>query len=189
MSKSILTFVIGAGLGATAAWFVAKTKYEKIAQEEIESVKEVYRTKHDAMRVIDQNSAELSDEEVKYNEEIVKEHNKMDEYVDKANEYGGDTHESTAIVPYIIAMSEFGEDEEYDTETLYYYTDGVLADANDEIIESIINTVGIEAIEHINNGEDMVYVRNERLEMEYEVVRELRTYEEAATIIHPQRED
>ena len=42
---AIAAFAIGAVVGAAATWKFAKTKYEKIADEEIESVKEVFSRK------------------------------------------------------------------------------------------------------------------------------------------------
>ena len=49
MSKSILSkvfiFAVGAAIGSAVTWKLVKTKYEKIANEEIESVKEIYGAK------------------------------------------------------------------------------------------------------------------------------------------------
>ena len=39
---SLAAFAIGAAAGSVATWAVVKTKYERIAQEEIDSVKEVF---------------------------------------------------------------------------------------------------------------------------------------------------
>jgi hypothetical protein len=38
----IIAFAAGAAVGSVATWKLVKTKYEKIAQEEIESIREVY---------------------------------------------------------------------------------------------------------------------------------------------------
>ena len=49
MNNSILSkafiFAVGAAIGSAVTWKLVKTKYEKIADEEIESVKEVYLKK------------------------------------------------------------------------------------------------------------------------------------------------
>ena len=44
MSKStnIVMFVLGAAVGSAATWYFTKKKYEQIAQEEIDSVKEAF---------------------------------------------------------------------------------------------------------------------------------------------------
>ena len=40
--KYFIAFVAGGALGSLATWMFVKKKYEQIAQEEIDSVKEVY---------------------------------------------------------------------------------------------------------------------------------------------------
>ena len=38
----IISFAAGAAIGSVATWMLVKNKYEQIAQEEIEEVREVY---------------------------------------------------------------------------------------------------------------------------------------------------
>ena len=40
--KNVLIFAAGAFIGSAVTWKLVKTKYEKIAQEEIDSVKDFY---------------------------------------------------------------------------------------------------------------------------------------------------
>ena len=40
--NKILIFSVGAAIGSVITWKLVKTKYERIAQEEIDSVKDVY---------------------------------------------------------------------------------------------------------------------------------------------------
>ena len=40
--KNLCVFAIGATIGSLVTWKLVKTKYEMIAQEEIDSVKEVF---------------------------------------------------------------------------------------------------------------------------------------------------
>lgn len=40
--SNVVIFAIGAAIGSLATWKFVKTKYEKIANEEIESVKEIF---------------------------------------------------------------------------------------------------------------------------------------------------
>ena len=42
----IVIFAVGAVAGSAATWYFTKTKYEKIAQEEIDSVKEVFSNRN-----------------------------------------------------------------------------------------------------------------------------------------------
>ena len=45
-----LGFIIGAASGATVAWYLLKDKYETLAQEEIDSVKEVFARREQEMK-------------------------------------------------------------------------------------------------------------------------------------------
>ena len=47
MSKNAVYFIAGATVGALGAWFFAKKKYEKIAQEEIQSVTDAFSERLD----------------------------------------------------------------------------------------------------------------------------------------------
>ena len=40
--NNVLIFAVGAAIGSAATWYFVKTKYERIAQEEIDSVKEEF---------------------------------------------------------------------------------------------------------------------------------------------------
>ena len=52
--NKLFIFIAGAGIGAGTAWYFTKKKYEKIADEEIESVKEHFeRRKKDMQSTID----------------------------------------------------------------------------------------------------------------------------------------
>ena len=43
--SNIIIFAVGAGVGVAATWKYFKTKYERMAQEEIEAVREFYEDK------------------------------------------------------------------------------------------------------------------------------------------------
>ncbi len=57
MNKSTNFFAFAAGflIGSAVVWHYAKMKYEKLADEEIESVKAVFARKNDISDKIDQN--------------------------------------------------------------------------------------------------------------------------------------
>ena len=64
MSKSInfMLFIFGAAVGSAATWMYAKKKYELIAQEEIDSVKEVFSKRENSNTV---KEAEFNKQEEK----------------------------------------------------------------------------------------------------------------------------
>lgn len=80
--------------------------------------------------------------------------------------------------PYLITgdMIPFGEKEDsegnpYDKVTLMYYEDGVIADTADEIIDDVNDTIGTENLSHFGDfpNKDCIYVRNDRLQIDFEV--------------------
>lgn len=91
-------------------------------------------------------------------------------------------NDSDEELPYVISPEEFGiYDEEYERISLTYFSDGILADdANNELSkEEIEDLVGLDSITHFGEHEDdAVHVRNDRLKTDYEILRDLRTYEE-----------
>lgn len=90
--------------------------------------------------------------------------------------------ESMAYEPYAISPEDSGESD-YTQINLTYYSDGTLADDEDEILEDIANTVGVDFASHFGEYEDdTVFIRNDRLKCEYEIQRDNRTYEEVTGI-------
>ena len=158
--SKIFIFTAGAAVGALVTWKITKTMYERIAQEEIDDVKEYYSKRF--------NDEEPADEEEEEEED-------PDEYEDLLESCGytsaATEGESTVRPPHVITPEEFG-DCGYELETLYYYADGVLTDDQDEPIEDVENVVGIGATDHFGeHEEDAVHVRNERYKIDYEILR------------------
>lgn len=158
----ILMFISGAAFGAAITVKVVKTKYEKLANEEVKIVREYYASKRSET---DTTKVEVEDVEVttKYTEEIkeldrIKKldgEEKIDAYLDLIEKNGytpKDTdkieddkntekkeivtvkHKSNTV---LITPEELGEEvEEYercfDITTLIYYADGVMAYHEDE---------------------------------------------------------
>jgi len=77
-------------------------------------------------------------------------------------------------VPYIIEHDEFFENESgYDQTSLAYFSaDGVLTDSADEVIRDSDATVGDDNLTRFGHGsrdENIVYVRNDKLETDFEI--------------------
>lgn len=192
--KVVAGFALGLASGAFGAWCIAKKRYEEIAQEEIDSVKEVYASKMvEANKTIKERfefgeaedpdeTPEIDPEEVEECEEVIE---RLDytRYSTPEEEKKGPKPEPVKKVgqekPYVIDESEFGENEDYETITLIWYSDKILADDMDEIVEDVDETVGYEALGYL--GEDKgqeVLVRNDRRKCDYSVEYSQRTYEE-----------
>lgn len=166
MNKSLyfVTFVIGAAAGAFATWQYAKKKYEAIAQEEIDSVKEAFKKSSVKESVFV--------EEVSSVEKIV-----ADNHYAKIEPNESKDISVRTDYPYVISPDEFGEMAEYEKISLTYYSDGQLADDCDELVDDVDATVGQSSLNHFGEYEDdSVFVRNDRLKCDFEILMDYRKY-------------
>lgn len=176
--KFIFAFSLGAAAGSVVTWKLIKTKYEQIAQDEIDSVKEVFSERMKNIENEPTEGEESASAEVK----IVNVYNSMTEpYKSDSNkeEKGGSESmkKYDESIPYVISPSEFDIDDVNEVISLNYYADGVLADDMDGIVEDIANTVGLNFYSHFGEfEEDTVYIRNDRLGCNYEICRDCRKY-------------
>jgi hypothetical protein len=165
MSKGFcfVSFIAGVITGSLVAWQYAKKKYEKIAQEEIDSVKRSF-----AKRMVNYEKQE----------EDIFEGAEIHEYSKVVENLGYVKKEMNVMdIPYVISPDEFGQDESYETISLTYYADGVLADDDDEMVEDVENLVGFDSLNHFGEYEDdSVFVRNDRLKCDYEILLDHRKY-------------
>lgn len=191
MSKvtGLIIFVLGAATGSAVTWQFAKKKYERIAEEEINSVKEVF-----SKREQDMADVEITVEPKPSVEASLK---KFEEKPDistyagilKNEAYVPEGTEMAENKPYVISPEEFGEFEDYDTISLTYYADQVLVDDGGDKIEDVDDVVGMESLTRFGEYEDdSVFVRNDRLRCDYEILMDERTYSEAQKERPHQRE-
>ena len=208
---NVLVFTAGAAIGSAVTWKFLKDKYEKIVQEEIKSVKEVFADRFNSSN--EEASSEESDEEMS-EEDPVSDYRKIcwddledldpseleeeeyqadyagavvSKYEDIANIYkegGADNMpNSEPREPYIIEPIEFGELDGYKTFELTYYEDGILEDEDYEIVRNPEEILGPDALGSFGEYEDdSVFVRNERLRADFQILKDYRTYDEARSI-------
>lgn len=176
----LFIFVAGAACGSFVTWKLLRDKYEQIAQDEIDSVKEVFSKKDSS-----DNEEPVLAEESEHNEKpsIIEYAAKLHEngytnYSDSENKESVHKEDNNAVEkPYVISPEEFGEFGEYDTVSLTYYADRVLADDNDDVIEDVDDIVGTESLTHFGEYEDdSVFVRNDRLKCDYEILLDQRNF-------------
>ncbi len=188
MTKNVygmLMFIAGAAVGAAVAVKIVQKKYEKRANEEIESVREYYASK----------KSEKVKEEIKKLDEIkaLDGEEKIDAYLKVLEDSGyvsreseEQTTEKKEIVTVerksdtaLISPEELGElveeyDRCFDIVTLVYYADNVMVYHEDEhLVDDIDDLVGTEFRDHFGDYEnDAVFVRNFRNETDYEIIRD-----------------
>lgn len=194
MNKT-LYFVLGAVCGAAGTYFYLKKKFEQYAQEEIDSVKETYRVDKKNEDAPDEEEQPEEEDKVEikhvkpdlkeYKKQVAKykDNKKADSYTDystRIEKPEDPVHKPFKEEPEIISEEDFGEIKGYDTVTLMYYSDGVLAeDISDEIVDDADEKVGTAYVDEINKEDnDVVYVRNDIEKIDYEILKNLQTYKE-----------
>ena len=183
-NRELLGFVIGLAIGvvSSALYFRGKT------QEEVDEVRSFYLSKVGENEATENTEAETVEEKVfrEFNAtkpEIRDYINTLRErkYVDYSKTAEPD--DSSAKVPdviadpYVISIDDFGQEEGYDTITLTAYSDGTIANYADDELEDPESTIGEDILSKFGD-EDVVYIRNDRLKADFEVVRDNRTYVE-----------
>lgn len=204
--KGVLIFVLGAAAGSLATWKLIEKKYKDIAQEEIDSVKDTFSKMKkneypdkledypDFEEFDDSDDSDDVEEEPKPEQKIDR-NNKPDivEYAKILSETGytnyaerQDKKEKKGVEPvederpYVISPDEFGEKDGYENVTLTYYADGVLTDYFDNVISNVDEVVGFDSLDRFGEYEDdVVFVRNEKMETDYEILRDLRDFNES----------
>ena len=189
MSKG-LYFVLGFACGAAGTYFYLKNKYEQYAQEEIDSVKETYRSKADDKSEFEKMPGEeievndpkpdlkdLKKDMKDYARKSIKEYTDYSTKVEKPED---PVYQPFTEDPQIISEEDFGEVDGYEKMTLMYYSDGVLAeDISDEIVDNAEEKVGTNYIDVlVKDGKDVVYVRNDIEKTDYEICKNLLSYKE-----------
>lgn len=192
MSKAagVFIFALGAAVGSAVTWQYTKKYYEQRAQEEIDSVKAAF-SKKSLVKVDHSENAETEKEPARVDK--VEEKPDISHYAKILEKEGYVTDDTSPIAvskPYVISPDEFGEFDEYDRISLTYYADQVLADENDDEIKDVDSVIGVESLTHFGEYEDdSVFVRNDRLKCDYEILMDTRTYSEVLKQKPHQRED
>lgn len=199
--------VIGAGLGALTTWRLLKSHYEEITQGEIDSVKmhyaklfkvgehsdlagmvAKYKDRVDDLGYSD-GSANDSDEDESDDEDASEEdEDESDDEEQESKEvhniwkYAED-HPNPEDEPYVITFEQFNDEhDDYEKGDLTYYEgDDILVDSQETPIDDEEALVGSDALTRFGDGSnsnDIVYVRNDKISMDFEISRDPRAYTE-----------
>lgn len=178
--SNVLIFAVGAAIGVAATQQFFKTKYERIADEEIASVKERYSQRAEN----DENLEKLENGLKKTIDNMQKQ---IDAYEQEriVQQEGYTNYTGKKVVvntdrPYIIDAEEYDELEDYTAEELLYYSDGVLADYYGNIVDDVDDMVGLDNLERIGkeDEDDSIHIRNDSRQCDYEILLDLREYSE-----------
>lgn len=205
--QTILIVIASAGISGAAGYFIAKKKYEKKADEEIESVKKAFNehlneltksgekidipmtrngySKYSKKKLSEKKTKKESDREPLPTDPVA-----VDNYIDYSAPYRTSSknvktenkfvedEKGTASndEPYIISPDDFMASS-YESSTLLYYADGVLADDDNNVISSYIGLIGPKALNSFGQyQEDTVFVRNDKLKTDFEIILDTREF-------------
>lgn len=190
--NKIFIFITGAALGSVVTWKVLQKRYNERINEEMTEFKKAQRD--ESMEKLEQMHADLVEkkEEVEAHEATLKVDENgpaltkpIENWETTSKHYRGILEnegysDDDGPAPYVIPPEEFGNDaDEYDLISLNYYEDGVLADDWGDVIEDVDRVVGKESLTHFGEYEDdSVYVRNDRLKCEYEILLRVGKFED-----------
>lgn len=168
------SFVIGGGIGALVAWIFTRKKYEKLVNDEIKSVREEFSKESHIVVVKNEENAEKTPDnskaDLKNYQGVVKE-NHYTSYKQALEEVKKTAQSQDIIFPYLIEADEQGESG-FAKETLIWYEgDSTLADETGKIIDQPDTVIGMNNLDDFGKN-DVIYVRNETEEIDYEVIRD-----------------
>lgn len=207
--KTVLVFLLGAGVGSVGMYLGVKRHFETLADEEIESVKEYYKS--DLVKELKKGAkTEEIDPEMPENEENTDKNDPTDpskepdyqgiiqklnygEYSKKEKAAEEKTDKPTKKQgPFVISGDEFAGDLRHEKITLTYFEDdGVFFDeAEAEIISEGMELVGEENLGRFGEyEEDVLYVRNNDNRTDYEVLLEHMAYAESEYVEREYEDD
>lgn len=183
-------FVLGAISGGTVTYFITKKKFEERAQKEIDSVKEYFtvpkvelKKENIAKEPIDEKKDVIAEQAVK-RPSLTEYAKKLKDggyvnYSDKNVNPEKDEKIESSMKPEVIDPNEYGDDETYDQVSLTLYSDGVLADEDDTIL-NINEVIGEGNLDRMGEYEDdALHVKNNVRKVYYEVLADERSYIDA----------
>lgn len=193
--NKFVCFVLGVAGGAAATWYLSKGYYQRLRDEEVQSVIEAFKPKEVSQKnsdetetvtqAINRTDAALFNTERRsklqaYNA-LIRE-NQYDRCAPK-DHIEDDPEEAppgdAVTKPYSISPEDFNTLDDYDVVIFTYYDDDVLVDEDDEplTIDEIVWSVGADFASHFGEYEDnSVHIRNDMRQIDYEILRDLRKY-------------
>lgn len=175
--SSAIIFCGGVFIGGFLTWDFFKTKYEKIADEEIASVKETFE--HREPRPDKNYKVE---ETLKGNDAYVNiiDSNGYRNYSNTAIETDkkGGTADMELKQPYVITPEQYEDNVDYTKVSLTWYNDEVLEDDWGNVLDPD-DVIGSDALKTFGQYEkDSVFVRDDDEQIDYEVLLDTRSYKE-----------
>lgn len=186
--SSVIIFCGGVFIGGFLTWDFFKTKYEKIADEEIASVKETFEHREPRPDKNYKVEEALKGNDTYINvspgvaERIIKiiDSNGYRNYSNTAIETDkkGGTADMELKQPYVITPEQYEDNVDYTKVSLTWYSDEVLEDDWGNVLDPD-DVIGSDALKTFGQYEkDSVFVRDDDEQIDYEVLLDTRSYKE-----------
>ena len=193
-AKTVIAFIAGVTIGSLVTWKFVETKYKQIADEEIKSVVERFTTPQDAGAAALDGQTEPMEEKpwrvekpdiMEYAARIKEARYALDLHDAKNEKEEGGDESMDSDKPYVISPEEFDELDDYEIRSFTYYEDGILTDEENHIVENVDELVGKDSLDTFGYYEqDSVFVRNDALKTDFEILRDVRNYTDVHTMPH-----
>lgn len=182
--KNVIAFVAGAIIGAGVTAYFMNQYCEKRIHEEVQSVKDKWEKDHTTTKPVVETE-EVKEEDPIETADYTMSSEEIAEATDLVESAGYKKRQEAELEarknakPYMISQEEYSNGE-YEPIGLTYYSDNILAtDDTMEPVEDVEGTVGFNSLSHLMQGgpdDDIIYVRNDRLRVDYEVMRDDRPF-------------
>ena len=201
-------FVLGVGVGGLCGYLLLRNQSRKAVDREVEEVKQYYRKRPNDPRYDAYLASLKLAENLGYgspsatDDEFSAEIDEFSAEIDGGSNYRGyepgpdlDTRADAARVvwpppdrdtakPYRIAVEEYSEEEEtYEKLSMTWFEgDNVLTDDKDQPVRDVNGTTGplrLEDFGGVSEDPHVMYVRNHRLEVDFEIILDRRNYLDA----------
>ena len=181
-----VAFIAGLAVGAVAFKKYVETKYDFIDDVEEDKTETPQIEEERSEDPVEEQQETIEDISDRYEEILSEMMYKHEKECEEVKEMLGDHFISEPFdpdKPYRISSDDYMSDGDYDGDEYTYFADGYLTDStgipmNDMDIE---RTVGIGFAEYFDDDSvDEIYIRNERLKMEFSIVRDLDRFEDVA---------
>lgn len=191
--KVVIGFIFGAAAGVGGSYLYFKKKVDAEVCKERNELRNYYERQYadKVNKLIESQYEEViakkeEIEKAESNNDIVDEvekptytdYNKIIERMNSgefANSKGKEKEDKEMpYEPYLVGEDDFIEDNGYEKRSVrYYMQDGIIADADDYIIEGAVDMIGEEHLEAENfeNSDDgcTIYIRNDRYGIDFEI--------------------
>lgn len=198
--KNVVIFVSGGAVGVVVARFLFKKKYEKFANQQVEDVKKAFNTYYteefnkpaqectakvttttDTKYTVDSNATKFKTKNERQYYDYTNFYNKTEKSNDiELNNKPLNKHTNDI---YIIDDMELNESE-YSIITLYWFKDHVLADDDWNVEHDISDTIGDEVLSKLSEENPIMYVRNDKYKIDYEICLSEKYFNEEAPSIY-----